>query len=65
MPILLEMCNLPFLVFIEFAWPKHFKVHSYLRFIGHELLRELFSTQNHEKLVYNPLLNFPVHAKVD
>ena len=30
-----------------------------------ELLRELFSPGNHKKLVYNPLLNFSVHAIVD
>ena len=31
----------------------------------YELLHELFSPQNHEKWVHNPLLNFSVHAKVD
>ena len=40
------------------------KVYSHLRFIRHQLLRELFSPRNHEEWVCNPLLNFSVHAKV-
>ena len=41
------------------------RVHSHLRFIRRELLHELFSPRNHEKLVHNPLLNFSVNVKVD
>ena len=41
------------------------RVHSHLRFIRHEILRECFSQCIHEKLVHNPLLNFSVQAKVD
>ena len=40
------------------------RVHSHLRFIGHEVLHELFSPHNHEKWVHNALLNFSVHSKV-
>ena len=45
------------------------KVHSHLRFIKHELLREFFSPGNSEKWVNSPLLNFSVqeilHAITD
>ena len=41
------------------------KVHSHLRFIRHELLRELFRPCNCEKWVQNPLLNFLVQVKID
>ena len=41
------------------------RVHSHLRFIRRELLHELFSPRNHEKLAHNPLLNFSVNVKVD
>ena len=40
-------------------------VHSHLKFIRHELLRELFSPHNHEKWMHNSSLNFSVHKKVD
>ena len=43
----------------------HVRVHSRLRFIRLELLCELFSPQNYEKWVHNPLFNFPIHAIVD
>ena len=41
------------------------RVHSHLRFIRHEILRERFSQCNHEKWLHNPILNFSVQAKVD
>ena len=41
------------------------RVHSHPQFIRRELLPELFGPCNHEKLVYNPLLNFSVEAKID
>ena len=41
------------------------KVHSHLKFIRHEILRERFSQCNHEKWLQNPILNFSVQAKVD
>ena len=41
------------------------RAHSYLRFIRHKLLRELFSPGNHKKWAHYQLLNFSVHTKVD
>ena len=48
----------------RFAQSRRLRVHSHLRFIRRELLRELFSPCNHEKWVHNPLLDFSVPAKV-
>ena len=40
-------------------------LHSHLRFIRCELLRERFSPKIATKWVHNPLLNYSVHAKVE
>ena len=40
---------------------RYVRVHSHLRFITRDLLRQLFSSRNCKKWVRNPLLNFSVH----
>ena len=44
---------------------KYLRVHSHLRFIGRELLREGFCQCDCEKWIHNPLLNLSVQENVD